>query len=202
MKRSRHVGVVLSVLNWFKWKLYRCICWLIVEVILSYVRSNDEIRIQIYTTKKERQVMGLIGRITCLRTYKCYFPNTTNYKNQHNNQNFKTMKIQREIRECQLCIQCKIPWPDLKITWSKVRIKPVNTILSTINVGLSWTQDDFLYFSSYFNMKREFEHKIIYVALLSGTTSNWTDRAVILLVAIFLHTLIAVDGHRKEWVLM
>lgn len=31
--------------------------------------------------------MGLIERITRLRTYKCYFPSTTNYKNQHNNQN-------------------------------------------------------------------------------------------------------------------
>ena len=28
------VAVVLSVLKCFKWKLYRCICWLIVEVIL------------------------------------------------------------------------------------------------------------------------------------------------------------------------
>jgi len=47
-------------------------------------------------------------------------------------------------------------------------------------------------------MKREFGLKIIYVVLLSGTTSNCTDRTVVLLVVIFLHTLIAVDGHRKE----
>jgi len=35
--------VVLSDLKCFKWKLYRCICWLIVEVILRNARCNDEI---------------------------------------------------------------------------------------------------------------------------------------------------------------
>ena len=35
--------MVLSVLKCFKWKLYRCICWLIVEVILRNARCNDEI---------------------------------------------------------------------------------------------------------------------------------------------------------------
>ena len=44
LKRSKHVGVVLSVLKCFKWKLYRCICWLIVEVILRNARCNDEIQ--------------------------------------------------------------------------------------------------------------------------------------------------------------
>jgi len=29
----------------FKWKLYRCICWLIVEVILRNARCNDEIHV-------------------------------------------------------------------------------------------------------------------------------------------------------------
>jgi len=43
LKRSKRVGVVLSVLKRFKWKLYRCICWLIVEVILRNARCNDEI---------------------------------------------------------------------------------------------------------------------------------------------------------------
>ena len=43
MKRPKHIGVVLSVLKCFKWKLYRCICWLIFEVILRNARSNDEI---------------------------------------------------------------------------------------------------------------------------------------------------------------
>ena len=43
LKRSKHVGVVLSVLKCFKWKLYRCIFWLIVEVILRNARCNDEI---------------------------------------------------------------------------------------------------------------------------------------------------------------
>jgi len=36
LKISKHVGVVLSVLKCFKWKLYRCICWLTVEVTLLY----------------------------------------------------------------------------------------------------------------------------------------------------------------------
>jgi hypothetical protein len=56
----------------------------------------------------------------------------------------------------------------------------------------------FLRFFFYFNIKREFGRKIIYVALYSGNTSNCTDRAVVLLVVIFLHTLTAVDGRRKE----
>jgi len=43
LKRSKHVGVVFSVLKFFKCKLYRCICWLIVEVILRNARCNDEI---------------------------------------------------------------------------------------------------------------------------------------------------------------
>ena len=30
----------------FKWKLYKCICWLIFEVILRKARSNDEIHTQ------------------------------------------------------------------------------------------------------------------------------------------------------------
>jgi len=32
LKRSKHVAVVSNVLKYFKGKLYRCICWLIVEV--------------------------------------------------------------------------------------------------------------------------------------------------------------------------
>ena len=32
LKRSKHVGLVLRVLKCFKLKLYRCICWVIVEV--------------------------------------------------------------------------------------------------------------------------------------------------------------------------
>ena len=43
LKRSKNVGVILSVLKCFKWKLYRCICWLIIEVILRNARCNDEI---------------------------------------------------------------------------------------------------------------------------------------------------------------
>ena len=43
LKRSKHIGVVLCVSKCFKWKLYRCICWLIVEVILRNARSNNEI---------------------------------------------------------------------------------------------------------------------------------------------------------------
>jgi len=43
LKRSKHVGVVLYILKCFKWKLYRCICWLIFEVILRNARYNDEI---------------------------------------------------------------------------------------------------------------------------------------------------------------
>jgi len=34
--------VVLNVLKCFKRKLYRCICWLIFEVILRNARCNDE----------------------------------------------------------------------------------------------------------------------------------------------------------------
>jgi len=45
LKRSKHVGVVLYILKCFKWKLYRCICWLIFVVILRNARSNDEIHI-------------------------------------------------------------------------------------------------------------------------------------------------------------
>ena len=33
LKRSKHFGVVSCVLKCFKWTLYRCICWLIFEVI-------------------------------------------------------------------------------------------------------------------------------------------------------------------------
>jgi len=36
-----------SVFKCFKWKLYRCICWLIVEVILRNAWSNDDIHIRI-----------------------------------------------------------------------------------------------------------------------------------------------------------
>ena len=32
LKRSKHVRVVLSVLKYFKCKLYGCICWLIVKL--------------------------------------------------------------------------------------------------------------------------------------------------------------------------
>ena len=45
LKRSKHVGVVLSVLKCFKWKLYRCICWLIVEVFLRNARCNYQIHV-------------------------------------------------------------------------------------------------------------------------------------------------------------
>jgi len=43
LKKSKHVGVGLSVLKCFQWKLYRCIYWLIVEVILRNARCYDEI---------------------------------------------------------------------------------------------------------------------------------------------------------------
>jgi len=39
------MGVVLCVLKYFKWKLHRCISWLIFEVILRNARSNDEIHV-------------------------------------------------------------------------------------------------------------------------------------------------------------
>ena len=91
----------------------------------------------------------------------------------------KTMKIQRETRVCPLCIQCKIPWPDLKLTWTKFRIKPVNTILSTRNAGFSWTQSRSFFCFFFFlisTWEKNLGLKIIYVALLSRTTSNCTDR--------------------------
>ena len=46
LKRSKYVGVVLSILKRFKWKLYRCICWLIVEVTMSpfsFLNMKDQV---------------------------------------------------------------------------------------------------------------------------------------------------------------
>ena len=40
---SEKIETCRSVLKCSKWKLYRCICWLIVEVILRNARCNDEI---------------------------------------------------------------------------------------------------------------------------------------------------------------
>jgi len=40
---SVKIEICRSGFKGFKWKLYRCICWLIVEVILRNARSNDEI---------------------------------------------------------------------------------------------------------------------------------------------------------------
>ena len=39
---SEKIETCRSGFNWFKWNLYRCICWLIVEVILRNARCNDE----------------------------------------------------------------------------------------------------------------------------------------------------------------
>jgi len=54
LKRSKHVGVVLSVLKCFKLKLHRCICWSIVEVrMLGITMQNVSLRMRIivlYTT--------------------------------------------------------------------------------------------------------------------------------------------------------
>jgi len=59
LKRWKHVGVVLSVLKCFKLKLYRCICWLIVEVILQNEQSNDEIHFQdIHYVIKSQEIRG------------------------------------------------------------------------------------------------------------------------------------------------
>ena len=40
---SEKIETCRSGFKCFKWKLYRCICWLIVEVILQNARCNDEI---------------------------------------------------------------------------------------------------------------------------------------------------------------
>ena len=41
---SEKIETCRSGFKCFKWKLYRCICWLIVEVILRNARFNDEIK--------------------------------------------------------------------------------------------------------------------------------------------------------------
>jgi len=39
-KRSKHVGVILSV---FMWNLYKCNCWLIIKVILRMAWCNSKV---------------------------------------------------------------------------------------------------------------------------------------------------------------
>ena len=45
-------------LKCFKWKLYRCICWLIVKVILRNARCNGEIHINRYCYDKRNLRLG------------------------------------------------------------------------------------------------------------------------------------------------
>ena len=59
LKRSKHVGVVLSVLKYFKWTLYRCICWLIVEVKLDYI-CMFTFRILIYSSYISSKYFNLL----------------------------------------------------------------------------------------------------------------------------------------------
>jgi len=43
LKRSKPVGAVSSALKCFKWKLYRCVCWLIVELIDLFLQPSIQV---------------------------------------------------------------------------------------------------------------------------------------------------------------
>jgi len=64
-KRSKHVGVVLSVLKCFKWKLCRCICWLIVEGFLRNGRCNGEIHVEL--------ICIIVNRLLCDSSTRLYY---------------------------------------------------------------------------------------------------------------------------------
>ena len=62
LKRSKYFGVVLSILKCFKWKLYRCICWLIVEVIFLIflliwaVLHHFQIKVLVWSNERIRNI--------------------------------------------------------------------------------------------------------------------------------------------------
>jgi len=60
--------VALSVLKCFKLKLYGCICWLIVEVILRNARCNDEIHsylVWLFTMFRHGE--GCMGKVVVVK---------------------------------------------------------------------------------------------------------------------------------------